>query len=61
MRRDVQRASDWLASNPWALVAIVALVVVLPILLLGESSGSDMQQRLRSERLALGTQAAKAQ
>ena len=58
MRRDVQRASDWLASNPWALVAIVALVVVLPILLLGESSGSDMQQRLRSERLALGTQAA---
>jgi signal transduction histidine kinase len=58
MRRDLQRAADWLASNPWALVAIVALVVVVPILLLGESSGSDMQQRLRAERHALGTQAA---
>jgi signal transduction histidine kinase len=58
MRRDVQRATDWLASNPWALVALVALLVVVPILLLGESSGSDMQQRLRAERLALGTQAA---
>jgi len=58
MRRDLVRASDWLASNPFALVAVVALVVVVPILLLGESSGSDMQQRLRAERLALGTQAA---
>ena len=58
MRRDLVRASDWLASNPFALVAVVALVVVVPILLLGESSGSDMQRRLRAERLALGTQAA---
>jgi signal transduction histidine kinase len=58
MRRELQRASDWLASNPLALVAIVALVVVVPILLLGESSGADMQVRLRAERLALGTQAA---
>jgi signal transduction histidine kinase len=58
MRRDLQRAAEWLASNPLALVAVVALVVVVPILLLGESSGSDMQRRLRAERLALGTQAA---
>jgi signal transduction histidine kinase len=58
MRRDLQRAAEWLASNPLALVAVVALVVVVPILLLGESSASDMQQRLRAERLALGTQAA---
>ncbi|HEY8829646.1 MAG TPA: cache domain-containing protein, partial [Candidatus Limnocylindria bacterium] len=58
MRRDLQRAAEWLASNPLALVAIVALAVVVPIVLLGESSGSDMQQRLRAERLALGTQAA---
>jgi len=58
MRRDIQRAAEWLASNPLALVAVVALVVVIPILLLGESSASDMQRRLRSERLALGAQAA---
>ena len=58
MRRELQRASDWLASNPLALVAIVAVIVVVPILLLGENSGSDMQQRLRAERLALGAQAA---
>jgi signal transduction histidine kinase len=58
MRRDPRRAAEWLASNPLALVALVALVVVVPIVLLGESSGSDMQRRLRAERLALGTQAA---
>ena len=58
MRRDLQRAAEWLASNSLALVALVALVVVVPIILLGESSGSDMQQRLRAERLALGAQAA---
>jgi signal transduction histidine kinase len=58
MRRDLQRAAEWLASNPLALVGVVALVVVVPILLLGETSASDMQQRLRAERLALGAQAA---
>ena len=58
MRRDVQRAADWLASKPWALVAVVALVIVLPILLLGEISASDTQRRLHAERLALGVQAA---
>jgi signal transduction histidine kinase len=58
MRRDVQRAAEWLASNALALVAVVALVVVVPILLLGESSASDMQRRLRVERLANGDQAA---
>src|SRR4029077_2999118 len=58
MRRDLQRAADWLAANTLALVAIVTLVVVAPIALLGESSGSDMQRRLRAERLALGAQAA---
>jgi signal transduction histidine kinase len=58
MRRGFQRAAEWLASNPVALVAVVALVIVVPILLLGESSGSDMQRRLRAERLALGAQAA---
>jgi hypothetical protein len=58
MRRDLQRAAEWLAANARALVAVVAFVVVIPILLLGESSGSDMQRRLRAERLALGTQAA---
>src|ERR1700674_5120389 len=58
MRRGFQRAAEWLASNPVALVVVVALVIVVPILLLGESSGSDMQRRLRAERLALGAQAA---
>ncbi|HEX6061635.1 MAG TPA: sensor histidine kinase [Candidatus Limnocylindria bacterium] len=58
MRRELQRAGEWLASNPLALVAIVTLVVVIPIVLLGESSASDMQRRLRAERLALGAQAA---
>jgi signal transduction histidine kinase len=58
MRRDIQRAADWLASKPWALVAVVALVIVLPILLLGEISASDTQRRLHAERLALGVQAA---
>src|SRR5438045_3301775 len=58
MRRDLERATEWLASNPVALVAVVTLLVVVPIVWLGESSASDMQQRLRAERLALGTQAA---
>ena len=58
MRRDIQRAAEWLVANPWALVAAVALVIVVPILLLGELSASDTQRRLRAERLALGAQAA---
>src|SRR5689334_10928458 len=58
MRRTIERAAEWLASNPWAFVAAIALVVALPILLLGESSASDSQRRLRTERLALGAQAA---
>ena len=58
MRRDIQRAADWLASRPWALVGVVAIVIVVPILLLGEISASDTQRRLHAERLALGVQAA---
>jgi len=58
MRRDIQRAAEWLVANPWAFVGVVALVVVVPILLLGELSASDTQRRLRAERLALGAQAA---
>jgi len=58
MRPAVERAAEWLASRPWALVGVVAVVVVIPILLLGENSASDMQRRLRAERLALGAQAA---
>ena len=58
MRRDIERAAEWLASRPWAFVVVVAIVVVVPILLLGELSASDMQRRLRAERLALGAQAA---
>jgi signal transduction histidine kinase len=58
MRPAVERAAEWLASRPWALVGVVAVVVVIPILLLGENSASDMQRRLRAERLALGSQAA---
>ena len=58
MRRATERAAEWLASRPWALVGVVAVFVALPILLLGENSASDMQRRLRTERLALGAQAA---
>ncbi|MDP9246123.1 MAG: hypothetical protein M3O64_05650, partial [Chloroflexota bacterium] len=58
MRRGVERAADGLVARPWALVALVALVVVIPILILGELSASDTQRRLRAERLALGAQAA---
>ncbi len=58
MRRDIQRAAEWLVSNPWAFIGVVTLVVVVPILLLGELSASDTQRRLRAERLALGAQAA---
>ena len=58
MRRDIQRAAEWLVSTPWAFVGVVALVVVVPILLLGELSASDTQRQLRTERLAIGAQAA---
>src|SRR5438105_7662949 len=58
MRRDIQRAAEWLVASPWAFVAAVALIIVVPILLLGELSASDTQRRLRAERLALGAQAA---
>ncbi len=56
--RPSKRAAEWLVSKPWALVRVVAVVVVVPILLLGELSASDTQRRLRTERLALGAQAA---
>ena len=58
MRRDIQRVAEWLVSSPWAFIGVVTLVVVVPILLLGELSASDTQRRLRAERLALGAQAA---
>ncbi|HEV2009643.1 MAG TPA: sensor histidine kinase [Candidatus Limnocylindria bacterium] len=58
MRRDIERAAEWLVSKPWAFVGVVVIGVVIPILLLGELSASDMQRRLRIERLALGAQAA---
>ena len=58
MRPDIERAAEWLASRPWALVGVVAVFVALPILLLGENSASDMQRRLRTERLAFGAQTA---
>lgn len=54
----IQRAAEWLVSKPWALVGVVAVVVAVPIILLGELSASDTQRRLRTERLALGAQAA---
>ena len=55
----MERAAEWVVSRPWAFVTVVAIVVVIPIVLLGEVSASDMQQRLRAERLALGEQAAR--
>ncbi len=58
MRRSVERAADGLVARPWALVGLVGLIVVIPILILGEVSASDTQHRLRAERLALGAQAA---
>ena len=58
MRPAIERAAEWLASRPWALVGLVAVFVALPIVLLGENSASDMQRRLRTERLAFGAQAA---
>lgn len=42
---------DWLLARPWRVVAIVALVVGLPVLVLGQISAEDTRQRLHEEQV----------
>lgn len=42
---------DWLFARPWRVVALVAVVVALPILVLTELSADTTRQRLRDEQL----------
>ena len=42
---------DWLFARPWRVVALVAVVVALPILVLGQLSADTTRQRLRDEQL----------
>ena len=41
-------ASERFVANPARLIAVVALVVALPVLVLGEISANDTRQRIRT-------------
>ena len=43
--------TEWLLSRPWLVVLIVALVVVVPVLVLGELSAADSHARFRASQL----------
>jgi signal transduction histidine kinase len=43
--------TEWLLSRPWLVVLVVALVVVLPVLVLGEASATDSRDRFRASQL----------
>ena len=49
-------ASEWFLARPLRLIAVVALIVALPVLVLGEVSANDTRQRVRAERLQRTTQ-----
>lgn len=44
--------AEALLWRPWVVAAVVALLVGLPILLLGELSANDTRDRLRAQRYA---------
>lgn len=54
----MQRALEWLLAGPWRLVLVVALVAGIPILVIGEFSADDTRQRVRSNELRVGAEAA---
>jgi signal transduction histidine kinase len=49
--RTTGRGLEWLFAAPWRLVALVAIVVALPILALGELSANDAHERIRAAEL----------
>jgi signal transduction histidine kinase len=49
--RTTGRGLEWLFAAPWRLVALVAIVVALPILALGELSANDAHERTRAAEL----------
>lgn len=51
MRRWRIPSMDWLFARPWRVVALVAVVVALPILILGQLSADTTRQRLRDDQL----------
>jgi signal transduction histidine kinase len=44
--------TEWLLARPWSLVIVVALLIVVPILALGELSAADARARNRASELA---------
>jgi signal transduction histidine kinase/CheY-like chemotaxis protein len=54
----VQRALEWLLARPWPFVIAVALLVGAPVLLVGEASAQDTRDRIRTNELRLGAEAA---
>ena len=43
---------DRLLSSPWPLTVVVALLIALPILAVGELSAAETRSRIRDEQLA---------
>jgi signal transduction histidine kinase len=50
-------ASERFLANPARLIAVAALFVALPVLVLGEVSANDTRQRVRTERMQSTTEA----
>src|SRR5438874_12858474 len=52
--------TDWVLSRPWLVVAAVALLVALPVLVVGQASESDTRARLATAQLESAARAADA-
>jgi len=52
------RRAEWLVERPWRLIALVALVVALPLLAVGEVASRDARGRLEQREAAATVSAA---
>ena len=43
--------TEWLLTRPWLLVVLVALLIAMPVLVIGELSANDARQRIRATEL----------
>jgi signal transduction histidine kinase/CheY-like chemotaxis protein len=54
----VQRALEWLLAQPWRLMLVVGILAGIPVVLVGEASAQDTRDRIRSNEIRLGAEAA---
>ena len=57
-RKGAMQHTEGLLARPWLVVVIVALLIAIPVVVLGESSANDSRDRLRAAELDSLTKAA---